>query len=395
MRALSKVAPEWWDYTTLDRSILDAAAKITINDLKKLERPGFKINIFDTIQEFYAAEALEYIKCWQQATASNPAGICGPIGPTEQLPIVAQIVNDLDINLKNCHFWGMDEWIVDGKAAGIDFPLGFAKADWDLCFSRIRKELRMPDENMHFPTENPEEYTAIADFAEGNIRRWSVAPEVEGAADFAKFAKGRGIALSIAHSNADLDTVRSSFELGYRHITHFYSCISTITRRNGYRVAGLLEAGYLMDGMDVEIIADGSHIPPDLLRYVMKFKSSERIALITDAMRAAGQSVSESFLGSALDPLPVIVEDGVAKLTDRSAFAGSVATADMLIKTMLKIDTPLPVAVKMLTANPLRMMKLDVNKGLLKAGYDADVCIFDEGINVKAVLVMGEVAYRA
>ncbi|MBQ2794190.1 MAG: N-acetylglucosamine-6-phosphate deacetylase [Clostridia bacterium] len=247
----------------------------------------------------------------------------------------------------------------------------------------------------HIRKFNPEEYTAIADFAEGNIRRWSVAPEVEGAADFAKFAEKRGIALSIAHSDADLDTAREAFRLGYRHITHFYSCISTVTRRNGYRVAGLLEAGYLMDGMDVEIIADGSHIPPDLLRYVMKFKSSERIALITDAMRAAGQSVSESFLGSALDPLPVIVEDGVAKLTDRSAFAGSVATADMLIKTMLKIDTPLPVAVKMLTVNPLRMMKLDVNKGLLKAGYDADVCIFDEGINVKAVLVMGEVAYRA
>ena len=161
MRALSKVAPEWWDYTTLDKSILDAAAKITINDLKKLERPGFKINIFDTLQEFYAAEALEYVKCWQQATAANPAGICGPIGPTEQLPIVAQIVNDLNINLKNCHFWGMDEWIVDGKAADINFPLGFAKADMDLCFNRIRPELRMPKENMHFPTENTEEYRQL------------------------------------------------------------------------------------------------------------------------------------------------------------------------------------------------------------------------------------------
>lgn len=247
----------------------------------------------------------------------------------------------------------------------------------------------------HIRKFNPDEYTAIADFAEGNIRRWSVAPEVEGAADFAKFAKGRGIALSIAHSNADLDTVRSSFDLGYRHITHFYSCISTITRRNGYRVAGILEAGYLMDKMDIEIIADGSHIPPDLLRYVMKFKSSDRIALVTDAMRAAGQNVSESYLGSALDPLPVIVEDGVAKLTDRTAFAGSVATADMLIRTMLKIDTPLPIAVKMLTENPIRMMGLNVNKGLLKSGYDADVCIFDADINMNTVLVMGEVVHTA
>lgn len=181
MRAYSKISADWWDYTTLDRDILDAAAKLTLNDLKKLERPGFKINIFPTLQEFYAAEALEYIKCWKQATADNPAGICGPIGPTEQLPIVAQIVNDLDINLKNCHFWGMDEWIVDGKAAGIDFPLGFAKADWDLCFSRIRKELRMPEENLHFPTENPEEYSKSFDAArciimqggQGETKHWA------------------------------------------------------------------------------------------------------------------------------------------------------------------------------------------------------------------------------
>ena len=247
----------------------------------------------------------------------------------------------------------------------------------------------------HIRKFDPDEYIAIADFAKGNIRRWSVAPEVEGAAEFAEFAKKHGIALSIAHSDADLDTVRSAFDVGYRHITHFYSCVSTITRRNGYRVAGILEAGYLMDDMDIEIIADGSHIPPDLLRYVMKFKDSNHIALVTDAMRAAGQNVSESFLGSARDPLPVIVEDGVAKLTDRTAFAGSVATADMLLKTMLKIDTPLPVAVKMLTENPIRMMGLDVNKGLLKAGYDADICILDPDINVKKVFVMGALVHDA
>ncbi len=247
----------------------------------------------------------------------------------------------------------------------------------------------------HIRKFNPDEYATITEFAEGNIRRWSVAPEVEGADLFADFAKKHGIALSIAHSDADLDVVRKSFEIGYRHITHFYSCVSTITRHNGYRVAGILEAGYLMDDMDIEIIADGSHIPPDLLRYVMKFKDAQHIALVTDSMRAAGQNVTESFLGSALDPLPVIVEDGVAKLTDRTAFAGSVATADMLLKTMLKIDTPLHVAVKMLTENPVRMMGLDVNKGLLKTGYDADICILDRDINVRKVLVMGSVVHTA
>mgnify|MGYP002765291497 FL=1 len=158
MRNLSKISPDWWDYTTLDRDILDAAAKLTLEDLPKLQRKGFKINVFDTLQEFYAAEALEYVEVFQKATASNPCGVCGPIGPTEQLPIVAQIVNSLGISLKHAHFWGMDEWLVDGKAAGRDFPLGFQKADRELCFDRIRRELAIPEENLHFPTENPEEY---------------------------------------------------------------------------------------------------------------------------------------------------------------------------------------------------------------------------------------------
>lgn len=163
MRNLSKISAEWWDYTTLDREILDAAARITFDTLKQFERPGFKINIFSTLQDFYCAEALEYVHGWQQATAANPCGICGPIGPTEQLPLVAQIVNALDISLKNCHFWGMDEWVVDGKAVSSDFPLGFAKADLDLCFNRIRPELRMPMENLHFPSESPAEYSASFD----------------------------------------------------------------------------------------------------------------------------------------------------------------------------------------------------------------------------------------
>jgi len=158
MRAISKLAPGWWDYTTLDREILDAASKITIDTLKDYERPGFKINIYDTIQEFYAAEALEYISAWMQATPERPCGVCGPIGPTEQLPIVAQMVNAMNLDLKNCHFWGMDEWVIDGKAAGLDFPMGFAKCDLDMCFNRIRPELRMPKKNLHFPTEKPDKY---------------------------------------------------------------------------------------------------------------------------------------------------------------------------------------------------------------------------------------------
>ena len=152
MRPKSKIHEQWWDYTTLDREILEDAARLTVRDIEALERPGFSVRIYDTREAFFAAEALEYVKAWKQATSSDPVGVCGPIGPTEQLPIVAQMVNDLDVSLKHCHFWGMDEWVVDGASVGIDNPLSFAKADMDLCFSRIRPELRMPKEHMHFPS---------------------------------------------------------------------------------------------------------------------------------------------------------------------------------------------------------------------------------------------------
>ena len=152
-RPLSKVAPEWWDYTTLDSQILEDAARIKSEDLIGLSRDGFEVRIFDTLEEFYCAEALEYIHTWQQATAANPIGICGPIGPTAQLPLVARIVNDLNIDLRHAHFWGMDEWVEDGKPVSTAHPLSFAKADMELCFNRIRPELRMPIENIHFPTD--------------------------------------------------------------------------------------------------------------------------------------------------------------------------------------------------------------------------------------------------
>lgn len=242
----------------------------------------------------------------------------------------------------------------------------------------------------HIRVFDPKEYEAIAQAAQGHIKRWSVAPEVEGAQEFAAFAKKNGIALSIAHSNADFDTVVRAFDWGFCHVTHLYSCISTITRHKGFRVPGVLEASYYLDGMDVEIIADGCHLPLSLLAYVAKFKEHSRIALITDAMRAAGQNVEKSFLGGRDDPLPVLIEDGVAKLEDRSAFGGSIATADRLIRNMVKAGLPLPDAVKMMTENPIRMMGLDVKKGSLLEGYDADLCIFDEEIKIHSVLCQGK-----
>jgi glucosamine-6-phosphate deaminase len=137
-RPLSKVAPQWWDYTTLPQEIIDDAARLTPADMEALSRPGFEVIFYDTLEEFYLAEALEYVDAWQRSTADAPAGICGPIGPTEQLPLVARIVNDMDLDVSEGHFWGMDEWVEDGEPVPVSHPLSFAKADKELCFDRIR-----------------------------------------------------------------------------------------------------------------------------------------------------------------------------------------------------------------------------------------------------------------
>jgi len=181
MRNISKVAPDWWDYTTLDREILDDAGRLTVRDLEQLSRPGFTVSFYETPQEFYCAEALEYVAAWQQATADNPVGVCGPIGPTEQLPLVAEIVNALGVKLHHAHFWGMDEWVVDGKHVDETFALGFKKADMDLCFNRINRDLVMPADNLHFPALDVAPYEAswegvrcaLMQGGQGEVKHWA------------------------------------------------------------------------------------------------------------------------------------------------------------------------------------------------------------------------------
>ncbi len=176
------LAPEWWDFTTLPDDLLNDAAKLTPKDILQLSRPGFKVYFYDTIEDFYLAEALEYITSWKQSTADNPVGICGPIGPTEQLPLVARMVNELKISLANSHFWGMDEWYVDGKEMDATHPLSFEKADWDMCFNLIDKKYRMPDSNLHFPKANLAPYIkswesgircAVMQGGQGDTKHWA------------------------------------------------------------------------------------------------------------------------------------------------------------------------------------------------------------------------------
>ncbi|MBN2455104.1 MAG: hypothetical protein JXB29_00980 [Sedimentisphaerales bacterium] len=180
-RKQSMLAPGWWDYTTLDDEILNDAAKLTAKDVLGLSRDGFRVVFYDTLEDFYLAEALEYVTAWKQATTDNPVGICGPIGPTEQLPLVARLVNELGLKLPDAHFWGMDEWYKDGKEVPETHPLSFARADKELCFDRIRDELKMPRQNLHFPKADPTEYIkswqgvrcAVMQGGQGDIKHWA------------------------------------------------------------------------------------------------------------------------------------------------------------------------------------------------------------------------------
>lgn len=183
MRRLSVVAPEWWDYTTLDDALLSDVARLSEKDLAQLSRDGFRVVFHETLEDFYLAEALEYIEAWRASTPDNPAGICGPIGPTEQLPLVARLVNAFDLNLNalNAQFWGMDEWVQDGKAVEESHPLSFKKADMDLCFNLIRPELRPRSENLHFPAGDVAGYSASFDSmrclimqgGQGDVKHWA------------------------------------------------------------------------------------------------------------------------------------------------------------------------------------------------------------------------------
>ena len=180
-RKLSSIAPGWWDYTTLDNDIIKEAAQLTPEKMLQLSRPGFKVVLYDTLEDFYLAEALEYVTVWKQSTVDNPVGICGPIGPTEQLPLVARIINDLNIPVQSAHFWGMDEWVMDEKEVSPDHPLSFEKADRELCFNRIKKNLVMPEENLHFPKADTTAYRkswegvrcAVMQGGQGDIKHWA------------------------------------------------------------------------------------------------------------------------------------------------------------------------------------------------------------------------------
>ncbi len=255
-------------------------------------------------------------------------------------------------------------------------------------------EFRGAQDPKYLRSPSKDEYLQILDKC-ADIKRWSLAPELDGAKEMARELVKREIVASIAHTSAIYEEVVEAHKNGYSLITHFYSCMNTVTRRNAFKYAGCIEAAYLIEDMNIEVIADGLHVPEPLLKLILRNKNADNIALVTDSMRAAGTSDKVSILGSLKNGQEVIVEDGVAKLKDRTAFAGSVATANRLVRTMRDLTgCELHKAVKMMTLSPARMMGVDSYKGKIAKGYDADLIIFDDNINVKTTIIAGKVIFQ-
>lgn len=248
-------------------------------------------------------------------------------------------------------------------------------------FNMVMAGGQMP-ENIKNPS--PEEYIPLLE--ETNcIKRWDAAPELPGAMQFAKYITSKGILASVGHTQAEYEDIETGFKAGYTHATHFYNAMPGFHKKKGYKYEGTVESIYLIDDMTVEVVADGIHVPPTILKLVHKIKGVERTVLITDALACAASDSKEAF-----DPR-VIIEDGVCKLADRSALAGSIATMDRLIKTMVqKAEIPLDDTIRMISETPARIMGVLDRKGTLEKGKDADIIALDDDLNVNAVWAMGE-----
>ena len=249
---------------------------------------------------------------------------------------------------------------------------------------------------LYLKNPTPEHYNEILEKGADIISRWSAAVELDGIEGFGKALREHGIIGSVAHTTSSSDQVIDAHKAGFTLMTHFYSAMSSVTKVNGLRQAGAVEGAYLVDDMAVEVIADGIHLPKALLQFAYKFKGPHKTALCTDAMRGAGMPDGVYNLGSIAKGQPVRVEDGMAKLMDKNALAGSVCTADRLVRTMVKLaEVPLADAVMMMSTTPAAILGLQDSKGSIAEGLDADIVLFDEDINIDKTIIAGKVIYSA
>lgn len=246
-----------------------------------------------------------------------------------------------------------------------------------------------PISEQRLPTE--EMLNGILDRAQGNILRWDAAPELDHMDLFAKTVTERGVMASVAHTSATATRAMEAYDWGFNHATHFYNAMSTFHKVNGIVHSGVIEATYLRDDVTIELIGDGCHIPKESMLLALRIKGPDRIALITDAMRAAGTNDIHSILGARSTGVPVVVKASVAQLPDFSSYAGSIATMDRCLRTAhVKYGIPLEDVSKMLSLTPARLCGCETTKGSLEVGKDADIVIMTPDFQVSNVFVMGK-----
>lgn len=236
----------------------------------------------------------------------------------------------------------------------------------------------------------PEQYERLLAEAGDAVARWTYAPERDADGRFCRYLREHGVLPSAGHTNAVYGDMRVAEQNGCRLVTHLYSCTSTVTRKQGFRSLGVIETAFLSDEMNVELIADGKHLPPELIQMILKIKGLEHVTVCSDSLALAGTNVTHGWMVNT----EFIIEDGVCKLKDRSAFAGSIASADVLVRVLTQqVGLALPQAVQLAARNPARLMGW--NKGVLAPGYDADIVVFDEDIRICDAFVMGKQVFSA
>lgn len=230
------------------------------------------------------------------------------------------------------------------------------------------------------------------------IKRWTIDPERRGAMELGRMLERRGITAAIGHSDIPLQTVEQAIDNGFHSITHLYSSCSFYHRNGPHREGGIVEAAFLRPDLNVEIIADGKHLPKEFLQMIYQIKGPEHIALITDATRCGGMVVPDgtrTFMDMEQEQ-PAVIEGGVAITEDRRCFAGSIALSNQLIRTMTRLaGVDLVNAVKMATLTPARMLGIDSDVGSIARGKRANLVLFDENVRIRRVIVRGTDAYIA
>lgn len=253
-------------------------------------------------------------------------------------------------------------------------------------FSYAKRGCHLP---IYVRNPRPEEYEKILEYSD-DIASMTFAPELDGAEELVKALVENGIIASIGHSDASYEQVLKAVKWGATHVTHIYCAMSTVIKNGPQRIAGVVESTLLLDDLTTEIIADGKHLPVELIKLVLKAKGIDKVCVVTDAMRGAGMPSGVYTFGPK-DGQPALVQDGMAIMPDRSGYASSVVRMNDLLRTMVDaVGLSLPEAVKMASYVPAKIIHMDDKLGSIETGKDADVVIMDDHFNVLTTIVNGE-----